>query len=39
MKVIEMNPTSPGRRFVVKVKNNNLHTGKPYKPLLDKKNK
>jgi large subunit ribosomal protein L2 len=37
MKVIEMNPTSPGRRFVVKVKNNNLHTGKPYKPLLDKK--
>lgn len=28
-------PTSPGRRFVVKVKNSELHRGAPYEPLLD----
>jgi large subunit ribosomal protein L2 len=30
-------PTSAGRRFVVTVKTSELHKGKPYGPLLDKK--
>jgi large subunit ribosomal protein L2 len=30
-------PTSPGRRFVVKVTTPGLYTGGPYKPLLDEK--
>ena len=30
-------PTSPGRRFVVKVTTPDLHQGGPYKPLLDEK--
>ena len=32
-------PTSPGRRHLVKVVNSELHTGKPYAPLLEKKSK
>lgn len=32
-------PTSPGRRFVVKVSNKELHKGKPYAPLIETKNK
>lgn len=32
-------PTSPGRRFVVKVANKNLHKGQPYTPLLARINK
>jgi large subunit ribosomal protein L2 len=32
-------PTSPGRRFVTKVVNPDLHKGAPYAPLLDKKSK
>lgn len=32
-------PTSPGRRFVLKVVNKDLHKGDPYGPLLVKKNK
>jgi large subunit ribosomal protein L2 len=32
-------PTSPGRRFVVKVSNADLHKGKPYAPLVVTKNK
>jgi len=32
-------PTSPGRRFVVKVVNPDLHKGAPHAPLLDKKSK
>ena len=39
MPVIKSKPTSPGRRFVVQVKNPELKKGKPHKPLLDKKNK
>ena len=39
MPVIKSKPTSPGRRFVVQVKNPELKKGKPYKPLLEKKNK
>ncbi|MEJ2116289.1 MAG: 50S ribosomal protein L2, partial [Gammaproteobacteria bacterium] len=30
-------PTSPGRRFVVKVTTPDLYQGGPYKPLLDEK--
>jgi large subunit ribosomal protein L2 len=32
-------PTSPGRRFVLKVVNKDLHKGDPYAPLVVKKNK
>jgi large subunit ribosomal protein L2 len=32
-------PTSPGRRFVVQVKNPELHTGEPYAPLLQPKHR
>lgn len=39
MAVIKAKPTSPGRRFVVKVVNPELHKGKPHGPLLEKKNK
>ena len=34
MAVVKAKPTSPGRRFVVKVVNRDLHKGEPYKPLL-----
>ena len=39
MAVVKAKPTSPGRRFVVKVVNPELHKGAPYKPLLVKKTK
>lgn len=39
MALIKAKPTSAGRRFVVKVANPDLHKGKPYEPLLEKKNK
>ncbi len=32
-------PTSPGRRFVVKIVEPSLHKGEPYAPLLEKKTK
>lgn len=32
-------PTSPGRRFVLKVVNKDLHKGEPYAPLVVRKNK
>lgn len=35
--IIKTKPTSPGRRFVIKVVNPDLHKGSPYKPLLEKK--
>ncbi|MDZ7669616.1 MAG: 50S ribosomal protein L2 [Gammaproteobacteria bacterium] len=35
MPVVKARPTSAGRRFVVKVVNPDLHSGAPYKPLLD----
>ncbi|MFU8816549.1 MAG: 50S ribosomal protein L2 [Pseudomonadales bacterium] len=35
MPVVKTKPTSPGRRFVVKVVSPELHKGAPYKPLLD----
>jgi large subunit ribosomal protein L2 len=37
MALVKVKPTSPGRRAVVKVVNPNLHKGKPYAPLLEKK--
>lgn len=37
MAIIKSKPTSPGSRFVVRVKNDALHKGKPFAPLLDKK--
>ncbi|CAL4323856.1 50S ribosomal protein L2 [Buchnera aphidicola] len=39
MIVIKCNPTSSGRRHVVKIKNENLYKGKPYVLLLKKKNR
>ena len=34
MALVKSNPTSPGRRFVIKVVNPDLHKGEPYAPLL-----
>ena len=39
MAIVKCKPTSPGRRFVVKVVNSDLHKGKPYAPLLEPKKK
>ena len=39
MAVVKAKPTSPGRRFVVKVVNKDLHKGKPHKALLEMKSK
>ena len=39
MTIIKSKPTSPGRRFRVKVSNKYLHKGEPYEPLLAKLNK
>ena len=39
MALIKVKPTSTGRRAVVKVVNPDLHKGKPYAPLLEKKSK
>ncbi len=39
MAIVKAKPTSPGRRFVVKVVNPDLHKGEPYAPLLEKKSK
>ena len=39
MAVVKAKPTSPGRRFVVKVVAPSLHKGSPYKPLVEKKSR
>ena len=39
MPIVKTKPTSPGRRFVVKVVNPELHKGKPYAPLLEKQSR
>ncbi|MEQ3776402.1 MAG: 50S ribosomal protein L2 [Alcanivorax sp.] len=39
MAIVKCKPTSPGRRFVVKVVNEDLHKGAPYAPLLEAKAK
>jgi large subunit ribosomal protein L2 len=39
MPVVKAKPTSPGRRFVVKVTNPDLYRGEPHRALLEKKHK
>ena len=39
MAIVKSKPTSPGRRFVVKVVNPDLHKGAPHAALLEKKSK
>jgi large subunit ribosomal protein L2 len=39
MATVKAKPTSAGRRFVVKVSNPDLHKGKGYAPLMEKKTK
>ncbi|MGR9105548.1 MAG: 50S ribosomal protein L2 [Gammaproteobacteria bacterium] len=39
MTVVKHKPTSAGSRFVVRVRTEGLHTGEPYRPLVEKKNK
>ena len=39
MAIVKSKPTSPGRRFVVKVVTPELHKGAPHGPLLEKKSK
>ena len=39
MAVVKCKSTSPGRRHVIKVVHADLHKGKPYAPLLEKKSK
>ena len=36
MSLIKSKPTSPGRRFRVKIKNDSLHKGKPFAGLTEK---
>jgi large subunit ribosomal protein L2 len=37
MAIVKTKPTSPGRRFVVQVRNSELHKGEPHGPLVEKK--
>ncbi|MFP4062627.1 MAG: 50S ribosomal protein L2 [Halochromatium sp.] len=39
MAIVKTNPTSPGRRFVVKITGKELHKGEPHEALLSKKSK
>jgi large subunit ribosomal protein L2 len=39
MAIVKTNPTSPGRRFVVKVVTPDLHKGAPFEALVEKKTK
>lgn len=39
MAIIKTKPTSPGRRFLIKVKDSSVHKGKPHRQLLVKKNR
>lgn len=39
MAIVKSKPTSSGARFVVRIKNEGLHKGKPYAPLLSKLSK
>jgi len=39
MAIVKAKPTSPGRRFVVKVVNKELHKGAPYAPLTESQSK
>jgi large subunit ribosomal protein L2 len=35
MAIVKSKPTSPGSRFVIRIKSDGLHKGKPFAPLLD----
>ncbi len=39
MAVVKTKPTSPGRRFVIKIVNPELHKGEPHWPLVESQNK
>ncbi len=39
MAIVKTNPTSPGRRFVVKITGTGLHKGAPHEALVSKKSK
>jgi large subunit ribosomal protein L2 len=39
MAIVKTKPTSPGRRFVVKIVNPDLHKGAPHRALVEKKTK
>ena len=39
MTIVKSRPTSPGRRFRVKISNPDLYKGQPHEPLLSKLNK
>lgn len=39
MPIVKTKPTSPARRFMIKIVNPGLHTGDPYYPLLVSKNR
>jgi large subunit ribosomal protein L2 len=39
MAIVKSKPTSPGRRFVVRVVNPDLHKGEPHRALLESQNK
>jgi large subunit ribosomal protein L2 len=39
MAILKSKPTSPGSRSVICIKNDELHKGKPFAPLLDKKSR
>ena len=39
MALVKLKPTSPGRRHAVKVVNKELHKGKPWAALVEKKNR
>jgi large subunit ribosomal protein L2 len=39
MAIVKSKPTSPGRRFVVKIAHPDLHKGGPFEPLLENKNR
>lgn len=39
MAIVKHKPTSPGSRFVVRVRTSGLHKGQPYRPLIGKKSK
>jgi len=39
MAIVKTNPTSPGRRFVLKVVTSEIHKGAPFEPLLEKKSR
>lgn len=39
MAIIKMKPTSAGRRFVIQIRNEELHKGRPHSSLVEKQNK